>query len=115
MAGPHLTFGGPHPQNRTVVCPSKLQAATFRGSISAPGIFFFDQSPPVPAPPPPPNNLENLLTVSKDCPSFALVYDDGKVVGVTVCVVKFSYFGLCKVPCREGLRSTAVYLGDFPR
>ena len=23
----------------------------------------------------------------------------------------FSYFGLYKVPCREGLRSSAVYLG----
>ena len=27
----------------------------------------------------------------------------------------FSYFGLYKVPCREGLRSSAVYLGDFLR
>ena len=35
--------------------------------------------------------------------------------GGTFCVVEFSYFGLCKVPCREGLRSSAVYLGDFPR
>ena len=25
------------------------------------------------------------------------------------------YFGLCKVPCREDLRSSVVYLGDFPR
>ena len=33
-------------------------------------------------------------------------------MGVTFCVVEFSYFGLCKVPCREGLRSNAVYLGD---
>ena len=38
-----------------------------------------------------------------------------EVVGVTFCVVEFSYLGLCKVPCREGLRSSAVYLGDFPR
>ena len=38
-----------------------------------------------------------------------------EVVGVTFFVVEFSYFGLCKVPCREGLRSSAVYLGDFPR
>ena len=31
------------------------------------------------------------------------------MVGVTFCVVEFSYFGLCKVPCREGcglVRST---------
>ena len=28
------------------------------------------------------------------------------MVGVTFCVVEFSYFGLCKVPCGEGLRST---------
>ena len=34
---------------------------------------------------------------------------------MTFCVVEFSYFGLCKVPCMEGLRSSAVYLGDFPR
>ena len=33
-------------------------------------------------------------------------------MGVTFGVVEFSYFGLCKVPCREGLRSSAVYLGD---
>ena len=53
------------------------------------------------------------------------VYDDGKgggwqgwwleVVGVTFSVVEFSYFGLCKVPCREGLRSSAAYLEVFPR
>ena len=36
-----------------------------------------------------------------------------EVVGVIFCVVEFSYFGLCKVPCREGLRSSADYLGDF--
>ena len=34
---------------------------------------------------------------------------------MTFCVVEFSYFGLCNVPCREGLRSSAVYLRDFPR
>ena len=38
-----------------------------------------------------------------------------EVVGVTFCVVEFSYFGLCEVPCREGLQCSAVYLGDFPR
>ena len=32
---------------------------------------------------------------------------------MTFCVVEFSYFGLCKVPCTEGLRSSVVYLGDF--
>ena len=37
------------------------------------------------------------------------------MVGVTFCVVEFSYFGLCNVLCREGLRSSAVYLGIFPR
>ena len=37
------------------------------------------------------------------------------IVGVTFCVVEFSYFGLCNVLCTEGLRSSAVYLGDFPR
>ena len=37
-----------------------------------------------------------------------------EVVGVTFCVVEFSYFGLCNVLCTEGLRSSAVYLGDFP-
>ena len=39
------------------------------------------------------------------------------MVGVTFCVVEFSYFGLYKVPCREDLLSSAVYLGvgDFPR
>ena len=31
---------------------------------------------------------------------------------MTFCVVEFSYFGLCKVLCRGGLRSSAVYLGD---
>ena len=35
--------------------------------------------------------------------------------GVTFCVVEFSYFGLCNVLCTEGLRSSAVYLGGFPR
>ena len=30
-------------------------------------------------------------------------------------VVEFSYFGLCNVLCREGLRSSAVYLGGVPR
>ena len=34
---------------------------------------------------------------------------------MTFRVVEFSYFGLCKVPCRGGLRSSAVYLGDFPK
>ena len=34
---------------------------------------------------------------------------------MTFCFVGFSYFGLCKVPCREDLRSSAVYLGDFPK
>ena len=45
------------------------------------------------------------------------VYDDGKGGGWKwwECVVEFSYFGLYKVACREGLRSNAVYLGDFPR
>ena len=32
-----------------------------------------------------------------------------------ICVVEFSCSGLCNVLCREGLRSSAVYLGDFPR
>ena len=34
---------------------------------------------------------------------------------MTFCVVELSYFGLCKVPCKEGLQSSAVYFGDFPR
>ena len=34
---------------------------------------------------------------------------------MTFCGVEFSDFGLCDVLCREGLRSSAVYLGDFPR
>ena len=33
------------------------------------------------------------------------------MVGVTFCVVEFSYFGLCNVLSTEGLRSSAVYLG----
>ena len=37
------------------------------------------------------------------------------MVEVTFSVLEFSYFGLCKVPCREGLWSIVVYLGDFPR
>ena len=37
------------------------------------------------------------------------------VVGSGGSVVEFSLFGLYKVPCTEGLRSIAVYLGDFPR
>ena len=37
-----------------------------------------------------------------------------EVVGVTFCVVEFSYFGLCNVLCTEGLWSSVVYLGDFP-
>ena len=47
------------------------------------------------------------------------VYDNGRGGGwkwwETFCVVELSYFGLCKVLCKEGLRSSAVYLGDFPR
>ena len=47
------------------------------------------------------------------------IYDDGKGGGgkwwVAFCVVELSYFGLCNVLCTEGLRSSAVYLGDFPR
>ena len=35
------------------------------------------------------------------------------MVGVTFCVVEFSYFGIYKVPYKEGLRSSAVYLGGF--
>ena len=34
---------------------------------------------------------------------------------LTFCVVKGSYSGLCNVLCREGLQSSAVYLGSFPR
>ena len=52
------------------------------GSVSAPGIFFFffDHSPPVPVfAPPSPNNLEYLLTVSKNLAHpLHPVYDDGK-------------------------------------
>ena len=33
------------------------------------------------------------------------------MVGVTFCAVEFSYFGLCKVPCREGLRFSLVNRG----
>ena len=33
------------------------------------------------------------------------------MVGVTFCVVEFLYFGVCKVPCTEGLWSGAVYWG----
>ena len=33
---------------------------------------------------------------------------------MTFCVVEFSYFSLYKVPCREDLRSSAVYLVDLP-
>ena len=33
---------------------------------------------------------------------------------LTFCVVEFSYFGLSNVLCTEGLRSSVVYLGDFP-
>ena len=32
---------------------------------------------------------------------------------MTFCVFEFSYFGFCKVPCREGLRSIVVYFGAF--
>ena len=51
---------------------------------------------------------------------FHLVCDDGKGGGWEwwewhFVLLIFSYFGLCKVPSREGLRSSAVYLGDFPR
>ena len=35
--------------------------------------------------------------------------------GSDILFVEFSCFGLCKVPCTEGLRSSAVYLGDLPR
>ena len=37
------------------------------------------------------------------------------MMGVAFCVVQFSYFGLYKVPCREGLQSSVVHLGDFPQ
>ena len=30
------------------------------------------------------------------------------MVGVTFCVVEFSYFGLCNVLCREGLQSNLL-------
>ena len=109
--------------------PGRPAKHTLWRSVSAPGArraSFFDLSPLVPVfAPTSPNNLEYLLTVSKNLahPSHP-VHDDGKgggwkwwleVVGVTFCVVEFSYFGLYKVPCREGLRSSVVYLGDFPR
>ena len=87
-----------------------------RGSISMPGTrwaFFFTHSPPLPvfAPPPP-------LTKQYGEPSRHVSPWQGwwvEVVGVTFCVVEFSYFGLCNVLCIEGLQSCAAYLGHFPR
>ena len=42
------------------------------------------------------------------------IYNDGKGGGWKwrECHFEFSYFGLCKVPCKEGLRFGAVYLGE---
>ena len=34
------------------------------------------------------------------------------MVGLTFCVVEFSYLGLCRVCRREGLPSSAIYLGN---
>ena len=39
----------------------------------------------------------------------------GYIANPPTCVVEFSYFCLCNVLCRKGSRSSAVYLGDFPR
>ena len=82
---------------------------------------FFDHARLVPVfAPTSPNNLEYLLAVAKNwAHPLHVVHDDGKGGcwkwwESTFCVVEFSYFGLYKVPCREGLRSTTVYLGDFP-
>ena len=93
---------------------------TGMGGVLTRQASFFDHSPPVPVfAPTSPNNLGYLLAVSKNLAHpLHPVYDDGKwleVVGVTFCVVEFSYFGLCNVLCTEGLRACAVYLGDFPR
>ena len=82
------------------------------GSISAPGIFFGPFPTHACFCPPSPNNLEYLRCLRIWpilCPQFM------EVVGVTFCVVEFSYFGLRNVLCMEGLRSSAAYLGDFPR
>ena len=82
---------------------------------------FFDWYPPVLVfAPTSPNNLEYLLAVSQNLTILysrfmmmaRVVFGNG---GSDICVVEFSCFSLCKVLCREGLRYSAVYLGDFPR
>ena len=82
---------------------------------------FFDHFPPVPVFAPPHQTIWRIFSLCLRiwpilCTQFMTM---ARVVvgsgGSDICVVEFSYFVLCKVPCREGLRSSAVYLGDFLR
>ena len=92
------------------------------GSISAPGArraSFFNHSPPVPGFALP---HQTIWSTFPPClriwPILCTQFMQGwwlEVVGVTFCVVEFSYFDLCNVLCTESLRSRTVYLEDFPR
>ena len=72
-----------------------------RGSI-------FDHSPPVPVFAPPHQTIWSIFSQCLRiwpilCTQFMMM------------AWWLEYFGLCNVLCTEGLRSSAVYLGDFPR
>ena len=91
------------------------------GSVSVPGIFFFTIPHSCLFLPPPHQTIWSTFSLCLRiwpilCTQFMtmarVVVGNG---GSDICVVEFSYFGLYKVPCREGLQSSAVYLGDFPR
>ena len=84
---------------------------------------FFYHSPPVPVFAPPHQTICSTFSPCLRiwpilCTSLVMM---ARVVvgsvGSDICVVEFSCYGLfwLKVPCREGLRSSAVYLGDFLR
>ena len=85
---------------------------------------LFDHSPPVPVSAPPPPLHQTIWSTFSPClriwpilcTQFIMMARVGVgMVGVTLCVVEFSYFGFCNVFCTEGLQASAVYLGDFPR
>ena len=110
-------------QNSIQIFCFDLCLGSYRGSISAPGIFFL----PFPThacfcPPPPPHQtiwstfLPCLRIWPVLCTQFMML---ARVVvrsgGNDIFVLLNSYFGLCNVLCTEGLWSSAVSLGDFPK
>ena len=94
----------------TSLPPSQF-VVSIRGCISAPGIFFLTISHPCLVLPPAQQIIWSaFLPCLRIWPTMARV-----VVGSggsdIFRVVDFSSFGLCKVPCKEGLRCSTVYLG----